>query len=94
MSNNATGSTSTRDQAVEDDWKSFVGSYQTPANYPFELGDTVWIVKPEYRTPLGEFIIMKAHPNKYFELARKADRVPHPELVAETHLTRDPYAPQ
>jgi hypothetical protein len=43
---------------------------------------------------LGEFIIMKAHPNKYFELARKADRVPHPELVAEAHLTRDPYAPQ
>jgi hypothetical protein len=59
-----------------------------------EVGETVWIVMPEYRTPLGEFVITKAHPNNYFELARKADRVPHPELVEEVHLTRDPFVPR
>jgi hypothetical protein len=52
----------------------------------------VWIVKPEYRAPLGEYIITKAHPHDCFELRKKSDNTTHPELVEAKHLTRDPFA--
>jgi hypothetical protein len=57
-----------------------------------ENGDVVWIVKPEYRAPLGEFIIVKAHPNPRFELIRKTDMSPHTKLAEEKYLRRDPIA--
>ena len=48
----------------------------------------MWIVKPEYRAPLGEFRIVKAHPNDVFELARCSDNAPHSERVEGKELRR------
>jgi hypothetical protein len=59
--------------------------------YPFEIGETVWIVKAEYRAPLGEFRISQAHPNDMFELVKISDNSVHPELVEAQYLRRDPY---
>jgi hypothetical protein len=48
----------------------------------------VWIVKPGYRVPLGEFRIFKAHPNNMYELVRSSDDTPHSELVEGKDLRR------
>ncbi len=56
--------------------------------YPFEVGETVWVVKPDYRAPLGEFRIVKAHPDDFFELVRGSDNQPHTELIAGKDLRR------
>ena len=61
------------------------------SKFPFEIDETVWIVKPEYRAPLGEFRISKAHPNDRFELVKVSDNSVHPELVEGKFLRRDPY---
>lgn len=60
-------------------------------NYPFEIGETVWIVKAEYRAPSGEFRISKAHPNNMFELVKILDNPVYPDLVEAQYLRRDPY---
>lgn len=57
--------------------------------YPFEVGDIVWIVKPEYRAPYGPFSIVKAHPDDKFELVKESDNSAHDELVEGKHLRRD-----
>ena len=51
----------------------------------------MWIVKPGYRAPLGEFVITKAHPDNVFALEKKGSGVAHYELVEAKHLRRDPY---
>ena len=56
--------------------------------FPFEQGEIVWIVKPGYRAPLGEFRIVKAHPNNMYELVRSSDDTPHSELVEGKDLRR------
>lgn len=61
--------------------------------FPFETGETVWIVKPEYRAPLGEFQILKAHPNDKFELLKISDNTIHHEHVDGKFLRRDPFMP-
>jgi len=40
--------------------------------YPFEVGESVWIMKPAYRAllALGEFRITKALPDDKFELGK------------------------
>lgn len=62
--------------------------------YPFELGDTVYIVRPDWRAPLGPFYISKALPNSEFELVHISDDVPYGEAVEEKLLYRDPYRPE
>ena len=57
--------------------------------FPFEKDEVVWIVKPEYRAPMGEFRIVKAHPNDKYELVRLSDNTPHSILVEGKHLRRD-----
>jgi hypothetical protein len=59
--------------------------------FPFEIGDTVFIVKPGFRSPLGEFIIAAAHADDKFELKLKSDNSPYDELVEGKYLRRDPY---
>ena len=49
----------------------------------------MWIVRPEYRAPLGEFLIVRAHPNDFYELVRRSDNTPHPELIEGKYLRRD-----
>jgi hypothetical protein len=49
----------------------------------------VWIVKPTYRSPLGEFCITKALPDDKFELVKVSDGSLHPELVDSKDLRRD-----
>ncbi|GKU05761.1 serine threonine protein kinase [Fusarium langsethiae] len=55
-------------------------------DFPFEIGDTVSIMKPGYRAPLGEFRITKAYANDMFQLESCATNVVHPELVAGKDL--------
>ena len=55
--------------------------------FPFEVGEIVWIMKPGYRAPLGEFRIVKAHPDNMYELV-KSDDTPHSELVEAKDLRR------
>lgn len=57
--------------------------------FPFEKDEVVWIVKPEYRAPLGEFRIAKAHPDDTYELVRCSDNTLHSELVEGKHLRRN-----
>ena len=57
--------------------------------FPFEKGDVVWIMKLEYRAPLGKFRITKAHPNDRYELFRCSDNTIHSELVEGKHLRRN-----
>jgi hypothetical protein len=61
--------------------------------FPLEVGETVWIVKPEFRAPVGEFRVSKAHPNDRFELVNMSDNTVYPELVEGKFLHRNPYAP-
>lgn len=49
----------------------------------------MWIVKPGYRAPLGEFRIVKAHPDNMYELVRASDNAPHSELVQGKDLRRE-----
>jgi len=63
------------------------------SKFPFEIGETVWIVKAEYRAPLGEFCISRAHSNDMFELVKISDDTVHPELVEGKYLRRNPYGP-
>jgi hypothetical protein len=61
--------------------------------FPFEVGEKVWIVKPEWRAPLGEFSITKAHANEKFELVKISNNTLYPELVEKGFLSRDPFGP-
>ena len=56
--------------------------------FPLEIGDTVWVKKPGYRAPLGEFRIVKAHPQNMFELVVKSTGVAHSELVEGRYIMR------
>ncbi|KAK4695584.1 hypothetical protein P7C71_g2193, partial [Lecanoromycetidae sp. Uapishka_2] len=73
----------------EKDRKTHVNPYKERAEFPLEKGDVVWIVKPEYRAPLGEFRITKAHPNDKYELVRCSDNILHCDLVEGKHLCRN-----
>ncbi|KAI9653539.1 MAG: hypothetical protein M1821_007047 [Bathelium mastoideum] len=75
----------------EEERRAYVNAQSDVANFPFEVGDTVWVVKPEYRAPLGEFKINRACPNDTFELLKVADGSIHTELVEGKYLTRDPF---
>ncbi|KLP18821.1 Uncharacterized protein LW94_5008 [Fusarium fujikuroi] len=57
--------------------------------FPFEIGETVWIVQPGYRAPRGEFRITKVHPDDLFELVDCATNIAHPDLVEGQYLRRD-----
>ncbi|KAF5589968.1 serine threonine kinase [Fusarium pseudocircinatum] len=57
--------------------------------FPFEIGETVWIVQPGYRAPRGEFRITKVHPDDLFELIDCATNIVHPDLVEGQYLRRD-----
>ncbi|KAF5586114.1 serine threonine kinase [Fusarium pseudoanthophilum] len=57
--------------------------------FPFEIGETVWIVQPGYRAPRGEFRITKVHPDDLFELVDCATNVVHPDFVEGKYLRRD-----
>lgn len=75
----------------DDDRRAHVVKYGKKASFPFEKGETVWIFKPGFRAPLGEFIIVQALPNDMYELANKATNTPHTEHVERQHLKRNPY---
>jgi hypothetical protein len=76
-------------ESEDEDRKAHVVKYQQEAAFPFEIGDTVWIMKPGYRAPLGEFRITKAYANDMFQLESCATSVAHPELVAGNDLRRN-----
>ena len=59
--------------------------------FPFEIGDTVYIVKPGFRSPLGEFVITAAYADDKFELKWKSNDSQYDELVEGKYLRRDPY---
>lgn len=77
------------DEIPEKDRKGHVDPYQKPAEFPFEKDEVVWIVKPEYRAPLGEFSIVRAHPDDLYELVRRSDNTPHPNLIEGKYLRRN-----
>ncbi|KAF5012411.1 hypothetical protein FDECE_1540 [Fusarium decemcellulare] len=77
------------DDSDEDDRKAYVARYNNNVPFPFETGEIVWILKPGYRAPLGEFRIQKAHPDDMFELVSCATNATHPELVEGKHLRRN-----
>ncbi|RBR26061.1 uncharacterized protein FIESC28_01089 [Fusarium coffeatum] len=79
----------TFDDSDDEDRKAHVARYTQEAAFPLEIGETVWIVKPGYRAPLGEFRITKAHPNDMFELQSCATNAAHTELVAGKDLRRN-----
>lgn len=54
----------------------------------FEVGERVWILKPGYRAPLGEFQIVKALADDKFELIRCSDSTKYREPVEGKHLRR------
>ncbi|CAM1506161.1 Fc.00g058020.m01.CDS01 [Cosmosporella sp. VM-42] len=68
--------------------KGYVLPYDTHHEYPLELGELVWIVKPEFRAPLGQFRITTAHEDDKFELIRCSDNQPYPQLVEGKYLKR------
>ncbi|KAF5971701.1 serine threonine kinase [Fusarium coicis] len=78
-----------QDEDDDDDRKAHVARYNNNAPFPFEIGETVWIVQPGYRAPRGEFRITKVHPDDLFELVDCATNVVHPDLVEGKYLRRD-----
>lgn len=60
--------------------------------FPFEINEIVWIVKPAFRAPLGEFRISKAVLDDKFELIKVSDNTLYPEEVEGKYLRRDPFA--
>ncbi|KAG9502106.1 hypothetical protein J7337_007822 [Fusarium musae] len=88
-----------QDEDDDDDRKAHVARYNNNVplpirrsllpKFPFEIGETVWIVQPGYRAPRGEFRITKVHPDDLFELVDCANNVMHPDLVEGKYLRRD-----
>ena len=62
------------------------------SQFPFEKGELVWVVKPTFRAPLGEFRISKAFPNETFELIKLSDNTVYPEKVEKRFLKRNPFS--
>ncbi|KAI0157386.1 hypothetical protein GGR57DRAFT_461743 [Xylariaceae sp. FL1272] len=73
-----------------DDGRAYVVKYSNSASFPLEVGDTVWVTKPGNRAPMGEFVIVKSHPQDTFELAVKSTGVAHSELVERKHILQAP----
>jgi hypothetical protein len=59
--------------------------------YPFEVGDIVWLLSSNLRAVLGEYRITNALPNDEFELVRLDTGTPHHTPVQGKYLKRDPY---
>ena len=60
--------------------------------YPFEIGETVYILKPSSRAAIGPFEITKALSDHRFELKDMASGELHSEEVDARYLRRDANA--
>lgn len=59
--------------------------------YPFEIGDIVWLLASNLRAVVGEYRIVDALPNDEFELEKVDDGTPYPTPVEGKYLRRDPF---
>lgn len=60
--------------------------------FPYEIGETVWILKPSFRAALGPYKINRALANHRFELKEEGSGVIYAEEVEARFLRRDPNA--
>lgn len=80
------------DRKDDVDWRSYVAKYNVPLEFPFEIGETVWILKPSFRAPLGPYKINRALVNNKFELKEETNGAIYAEEVEARFLRRDPDA--
>lgn len=80
------------DQPDDVDWRSYVAKYNVPLEFPYEIGETVWILKPSFRAALGPYKINRALANHRFELKEEGSGVIYAEEVEARFLRRDPNA--
>ncbi|KAI1174284.1 hypothetical protein F4777DRAFT_390146 [Nemania sp. FL0916] len=76
-------------ETKDDNGRAYVVKYTNNTPYPLEVGEIVWIVKPEYRAPFGPFTIHKACSDDTFQLVKRSHNTFHPELVQGKYLKRD-----
>lgn len=60
--------------------------------FPFEIGETVYILKPSFRAAIGPFEILRALSNHRFELKDLNTGMLHTEEVEARFLRRDANA--
>ena len=60
--------------------------------FPYEIGETVRVLKPSFRAPLGPYKVNRALADHRFELKEEESGAIHAEEVEARFLRRDPNA--
>ncbi|KAK4448748.1 hypothetical protein QBC34DRAFT_406668 [Podospora aff. communis PSN243] len=79
----------TNDDETTEYYRPHVDNYDNAKDFPFEIGETVWVFKAGYRALLGPFRIVRAHAANRFELVTLPGGVVYPELVDGGDLRRE-----